>query len=98
MANIIKAFLGIPEEPPNQRITPAQQAIADRVREAATKAEGAIRLGEHIVDGLTDFDGHCRQLAGSDPRLNMVMAEIEAETIDQVKKIQRHLYSKWDMP
>lgn len=79
-------------------LTPAQRQVREDVRQAAMKANGAMVLTELIMEGLTDVDLHRRALSKGDATLNVILAEVEAEGIGQVKKIQRNLYSDWDKP
>ena len=97
VANIVKALLG-GDEPKKPKPTSTEVQIRQDVREAAMKADGAIRIGEHIMDGLVELDAHRRELAGADQTLNVLLAEVEAETVGQVKKIQRNLYGQWELP
>lgn len=97
MANGLMRLLGSPAEP-RQKPTPAELLIRSDVREAAMKADGAIRFGEHVMDGLVELDEHRRALARDDATLNVLLAEVEAETVGQVKKIQRNLYGQWELP
>jgi hypothetical protein len=97
MPNIVKLLCNNPA-PPRRKPTAAELRIQAEVRQAAMKADGALRFGEHVMEGLVELDEHRRALAGDDPTLNILLAEIEAETVGQVKKIQRNLYGEWELP
>lgn len=74
----------------------AARAITDETRLTALQADAALALGGHIMDGVTDVDKHRRSLARDDVTLNMLLCEIEAETVQQVKAVQRSLFNRWD--
>lgn len=76
-----------------------QQAkkIHDEVRLSAFKADGALALAGHIMEGVVGLDNHRRQLAGNDPVTTALLADIEQEAINSVKRIQRDLTSGWGL-
>ncbi|MDQ1438347.1 MAG: hypothetical protein QOK43_1976 [Acidimicrobiaceae bacterium] len=96
-SNLTRFFSGEPD-PARRKLTAAELRIRNQVRSAAIQADGALRFGEHVMDGLVELDVHRRMLARDDPTLNVLLAEVEAETVGQVKKIQRNLYSQWELP
>ena len=67
------------------------------VQLAGFKADGALALGGHIMEGVVCLDGHRRLLAGNDPLLNTLLADIEQTALFQAKKIQTGLYSQWKL-
>lgn len=94
--SLVRLLRGDPDpKPPSQ--SPEAQEIHREVQLAALRADGAIRMAEHVMDGLVDLDLHRRELAQGDPTLNILLAEIESEAAGQVKKQQRNLYGKWDL-
>lgn len=74
-----------------------RQAIYEEVRLAAFKVDGAVALSGRIMEELVYLNEHRRHLAAEDPTVNMMLADIQAETVRQVKKIQRGLFDDWDM-
>lgn len=73
------------------------KAVHDEVRLAAFKADGALALGGHIMDGVVGLDQHRRALAKNDPVLNTMLAEIEATAVQSAAKIQADLYKGWNI-
>lgn len=73
----------------------AARAITDETRLTALQADAALALGGHIMEGVVNLDMHRRHLAKDDVTLNLLLAEIEAETVQQVKAVQRSLF-RWE--
>lgn len=72
------------------------QQVYDDVHLAALRVQGAVALGGHIMDGIVELDEHRRSLAGDDPVLKTLLADIEAATVRQVKSIQNEaIKSDW---
>jgi hypothetical protein len=69
--------------------------VVNEVRLAAIEADGAMALADHIMYGLMDLDSQRKDLQGSDPLLALMLGEIEATAVRQVKKIQNNLYTQW---
>jgi hypothetical protein len=69
----------------------------DAVRLAALKADGAMALGGHIMQGLLALDEHRRSLSCGDPIIDVMLMEVEANTIRQVKGIQSGLFDSWGL-
>lgn len=47
-------------------------------------------MGDYIMDRLEDLDAHRRQTAGLDPEMNMMMMQIQMNTIAAASRIQRN--------
>jgi hypothetical protein len=77
----------------------ARQAkpIHDEVRLSAFKADGALALAGHIMEGVASLDTHRRMLAGNDPVTNRLLADIEQQALFSVKTIQAKLYNGWGL-
>lgn len=74
------------------------KVVYDDVRTAGLKVEGAVALGGHIMREIVQLDDTRRDLQGSDPVLNAILADIEMSTVRQVKKVQAELYdTEWGM-
>lgn len=69
----------------------------DDVRLRALQADGAMALGAHIMEGLVGLDDNRRGLSGNDITLNTLLMEVEAETVRQVKSVQRGLGDGWSL-
>lgn len=65
------------------------------VQLAAIEVDGAVALGSHIMGRLQSLDDVRRDVSGADPLLGILLADIEATTVRQVKDIQRNLYTQW---
>jgi hypothetical protein len=74
-----------------------RRRVIDEVRHAALKADGSIALAGHIMAGVMALDGERRHLAKEDPALNLLLAEIEGEAVQQVKAIQRSIFDPWGL-
>lgn len=73
------------------------KAIHDEVRLAGFKADGALALAGHIMEGMVGLDEQRRMLAKNDPLTNTILADIEQQALFQVKKIQGRLFDEWGM-
>lgn len=71
------------------------KTIYDDVRLAAVKADAAMALGAHLMEGAAQLDAHRRALAGSNEQLNAVLCEIELNTIRQAETIQRQAFNRF---
>jgi hypothetical protein len=71
------------------------KAIYDETRVAAMKADAGIALGAHIMEGVVGMEHLRRQLAGDDIGLNLLLSEIQQNTIRQVGHVQRNLFNDW---
>jgi hypothetical protein len=69
--------------------------VKGQVRHRRLQADGALALGAHVMDGLKELDNYRKQQAGDDVDINLLLGEIEAMTIRQVKHIQAALYDGW---
>lgn len=67
--------------------------IRNETRLTALQADAALALGGHIMEGVVELDKYRRRLAQEDVTTNLLLAEIEAETIQQVKRVQRSLFN-----
>jgi hypothetical protein len=72
------------------------RTIYDNARLAVLRADSALAVAAHIMQGVTHLDDRRREIARDDPTLNMLLAEIEATAVQQVKGIQRGLLTNWD--
>lgn len=73
------------------------KSIHDEVRLAAFKADGALALAGHVMEGVVALDTHRRMLAGDDPVTTALLADIEQQALFSVKKIQANLYNDWGL-
>jgi hypothetical protein len=67
----------------------------DEVRLRGLQVDGALALGAHIMEGVQSLDSQRKSLAGSDMAMAILLADIEANTIRQVKNIQNSLFNEW---
>lgn len=84
--------------PRRHRLTPDEiirDTIFSEVRNAVLRADGVIAFGAHVMEGLVDLDDHRKHLAQEDITRNLLLAEIESETVRQIKAIQRGLVNPW---
>lgn len=79
--------------------TVARQAkgVYDEVRIKSFQADGALALAGHIMEGILGLDNRRRTLAQDDPITNALLADIQAQAMFQVKKIQAQLFDEWNM-
>jgi hypothetical protein len=73
----------------------AASEVVNEVRLAAIEADGAMALAAHIMQGMVDLDEQRKSLMSNDPLLALMLGEIEATSVRQVKKIQNNLYTQW---
>ncbi len=71
--------------------------IYDRTRRAGFEVDAAVALGDHIMERLVRHDRRRRHLAKDDATLNLILADIEAETVEQVKRIQNRHGDGWGL-
>jgi hypothetical protein len=81
----------------DREVAAKAKPIHDEVRLAAFKADGAMALAGHIMEGVVGLDQHRRTLAANDPITNQLLADIEQQAIFSVKKIQSNLYNDWGL-
>jgi len=79
----------------DRKVAKRARETVDEVRLAALKADGAMALGAHLMEGLVGLDDQRRSLSGGDPITDALLMEIEASTIRQCKGIQNNLYNGW---
>lgn len=78
-----------------------KQVVADArdviqgVQLAAIKADGALALGGHIMQGAVELDKLRQQLSKGDTAMNLLLSEIEATTISQAQSIQRSAFGNF---
>lgn len=78
-----------------------QQVVADArdiiqgVQLAAIKADGAMALGAHIMEGALELDQLRQRLCKGDTAMNLLLTEIEATTISQAQRIQRGAFDNF---
>ena len=75
-----------------------KQSIIHDTQIVNFKISAAVAVGEHAMSEITELDDHRVFLAAGDPTKNMLLAEFEAETVQQVKNLQRSLFNDWRMP
>lgn len=71
--------------------------IYDRTRIAGFEVDATVALGDHIMERLVRHDRRRRHLAKGDATINLILADIEAETVEQVKRIQNRLHDNWGL-
>jgi hypothetical protein len=71
--------------------------IYDEVRLAGMKADGAMALAGHIMEGFNTLDSRRRALSNGDPMNDIMLSEIQACAMLKIKQIQLNLYSQWDL-
>lgn len=81
----------------DREVVAKAKEVHDEVRLAGFKADGAMALAGHIMEGAIGLDDHRRTLAGNDPIRNALLADIEQQAIFQVKKIQARLFDEWGL-
>lgn len=99
MNNELMRFASGEEVSPYRDRTVARRAkrTYDDVRLKALQADGAMALGGHIMEGLVGLDDTRKGLANGDPIVSTLLMEIEAESIRQVRSIQRGLNDAWGL-
>jgi enamine deaminase RidA (YjgF/YER057c/UK114 family) len=75
-----------------KQLAAAAQPIVDEARLAALRIDGSMAVAGHAMDAVVKLDTLRRDLAGGDPVLNQLMADLELEAVRQVKKEQSSLY------
>lgn len=81
----------------DREVAAKAKAIHDEVRLVGFKADGAVALAGHIMEGMVGLDEHRRTLAKNDPLTNTILADIEQQALYQVKKIQGRLFDEWGL-
>lgn len=71
------------------------RGVYDTARLSSLQVDAALAVAAHIMQGVTHLDDRRREIAKDDPTLNMLLAEIEATAVQQVKGIQRGLFNNW---
>lgn len=69
----------------------------DEVRLRSFRADGAMALAGHIMEGITALDARRQALAKDDPMMNGILGQIEAVAITQARTIQENLYNPWNL-
>jgi len=67
--------------------------IRIEARLTALQGDAAVALGGHLMAGMVELDRQRRHLAKEDVTLNLLLAEIEAETVQQVRRIHGSLFN-----
>lgn len=73
------------------------RVVYDEVRLTALKSDGAMALAAHIMQEATYLDRVRRELAEDDPVTANMLAQFEATAFEQAKRLQRGLYSGFDL-
>ena len=81
----------------DRRQTQRLQNVYDEVRLRGLQVDGAIALGGHIMEGVEALDARRHSLANGDMQMAMLLADIESNTIRQVKGIQASLFNDWGL-
>jgi hypothetical protein len=71
--------------------------IYARVKEAGLKVDGSLALAAHAMESLLMLDARRVILAQGDPTTNVLLSEIQATAVQQVKKVQASLFDSWEM-
>lgn len=61
--------------------------IRSEVRLAEDISTGVFDVYEHAMDGMTELDIHRRRLAGDDPALNMLLAQMQLDARKTVRRV-----------
>lgn len=69
--------------------------VFDEVRLNALKADGAMALAGHIMEGVVELDNLRREISQGDPALEAMLMSFESTALRQMAKIQRELYDPW---
>jgi hypothetical protein len=97
MQDDIMRFLNGDAPRPSRAVVSRAKQTRGEVQIAGFMADGAMALAGHIMEGVVDLDAQRRMLAGNDPILNTLLADIEQTALFSVKKIQTGLYSQWKL-
>lgn len=81
----------------DRAIAAASRDLFNEVRLATLKADGAMALAAHLMEGMTGLDEQRRSLSRGDQIADVMLAEIQIATLHAVKKIQTSLYDQWGM-
>lgn len=81
----------------DKAVAAAAKKVYDETRLAGLKADGAMALAGHIMDGYVMLDQKRQALTDGDPVLNAMLAEIQVAAVRKVKSIQSNLFDGWEM-
>jgi hypothetical protein len=70
--------------------------LYDRARLQAMKADASLALAGHIMNGVVELDKLRHQLSDKDVFLEMILTDIEAVALKQVRRIQVDLTGLWE--
>lgn len=79
----------------DRALVEAAAPVYDEARLTALKVDGAVAVGEHAMAAIERLDDVRRDLARGDATKNELLADIELETIRQVKKLQSKLFNEF---
>ena len=79
----------------NAAVVQAADLIYDEVRLSGLEIEGIIALAGHAMQGVMDLDAYRRSLAADDLSLHSLLGDIQGQAIQQIKQVQRDLFSDW---
>lgn len=89
---------GVERAPRHDRQVAAMaKRVYDEVRLKAMEADGAMALGGHMMEGLTALNAKRQSLSNGDPMVDVMLAEVMANTIRQCKNIQNGLFDSWGL-
>lgn len=83
--------------PRDRKLARSAKEAVDEVRLAALRADGAMALAAHIMEGFVGLDDFRKSLSGGDPLKDTMLMDIEAAALRQVRGIQTGLYNRWDV-
>lgn len=78
-------------------IVGSAKEIYNRTKIAGLEVDATVALGDHIMERLVRHDHRRRHLAKGDVTINLILADIEAETVEQVKRIQIRQHDAWGL-
>lgn len=72
---------------------PPFQDARDEARLTAFRMQNLSEVTNYAMDCMQDVDEHRCDLAGVNPPLNMLLAELETACMNKLKRMQRGLYN-----
>jgi len=79
----------------DRQVAKRAQAIYDETRIAGMKADANMALAGHIMDGMVTLYERRRALAEDDPAVDMMLGEIQKNTMRALRRIQTNLFNEW---
>lgn len=81
----------------DRRVAVQARHIYEETQLAGFKADGVMALAGHMMEGLVMLDARRQSLSQGDPVTDVVLSEIEANTVRQLKQLQNDLGNGWRM-